>query len=223
MSITTSKTILTVVLIIWLFTVFRSITIMIGGKKIFEKASKGAQASYYPIINLFSMLEICDISTYLGILLFVPVLNMVVLTMMSYKLGSVFRAGFFFKILLVLFPIVFYPVLGSSKRIYKLKDGNYFKALESVRTEPVNLMTEDVKEEPVINHTEEEDKVEVDSIFKSDIELMEQAAPYKAAKIDLYGMEKLKNNEEEKKSLDNMVQSNEKTEEKKEEVETIDL
>ena len=35
--------------------------------------------------------------------------------------------------------------------------------------------------------------VEVDSIFKSDVQMMEKVAPYKAAKIDLLGLEKIKN------------------------------
>lgn len=225
MDISTSKIILTVVLILWLFTPLRSITIMIGGKNIFIKASKGDKSCYYPIVNLFSMLEIAGISTYFGILFFVPVLNMVVLTLMSYKLGQVFKVGFFYKIGLIILPIVFYPLLGSGKRIYKLKDDNYFKALDNARAESINLMTEEeIKEENNVPY--EESNVDVDSIFKSDIELMEQAAPYKAAKIDLYGMEKLKNKEAEKKSVEDMLKTQEQIEkekEKKEEVETLDL
>lgn len=223
MEISTKKTILTVVLIIWLFTLLRSLTIMIGGKKIFVKAAKGDKSNLYPIVNLFGMLEIANISTYYGILFFVPVANMIVLTLMSYKLGEVFRVGMFYKLGLILLPIVFYPILGSGKRIYKLKDDNYFKALDNARAESINLMTEEeIQEEN--NEVYEEENVDVDSIFKSDIQQMEQAAPYKAAKIDLYGMEKLKNKEEEKKGLEEMLKTQEEIKkEKKEDIETLDL
>ena len=208
MSITTSKIVLTVVLVLWSFTLLRTITIMIGGKKIFIKAGRGEKSCYYPVLNLFSMLEIVDISTYVGVLFFVPVLNFFLLTVMSYRLGKVFKTGFIFKIFLVLLPIIFYPILGASKRVYKVKDVSFFKVDSNRKAENINLMTEEVK----VDDTEEE-KVDVDSIFKSDIQQMEQVAPYKAAKIDLYGMEKLKNAGDEAN----------KSDENKSDIETLDL
>ncbi len=217
MTLTTSRTILTIVLVIWVFTLLRSITIMISGKKIFIKASKGEKSCYIPILNLFSMLEIADISTFFGILFFVPVANIILLTVMSYKLGTAFQVGLFYKLGLVIMPIICYATLGSSKYIYKLKDENYFKALGEAKAENLNLMTEEVEEETPKSleeqyAQEEENKVEVDSIFKSNVELMEQAAPYKAAKIDLIGMNKLKD-----------AQGDKKEEKKKDDIEMIDL
>ena len=54
----------------------------------------------------------------------------------------------------------------------------------------ITLLTqEEIKAE---NNAPIEEKPHVDSIFKSDIEMMEEVAPYKAAKVDLLGMEKLK-------------------------------
>ena len=209
MSITTKKMILTIGLIVWSFTLLRSLTIMIGGKKIFIKASRGEKSNLYPILNLFSMLEIVDISTYAGILFFVPVLNIFLLTIMSYKLGKVFKTGFLFKIGLVILPIIFYPWLGASKRVYKVRDVSFFKAESARKADDINLMVEDVKvPEPTVDNN----NVKVDSIFKTEIQQMEQVAPYKAAKIDLYGMEKLKNKD-----------NNTKSEEKKSDIETLDL
>lgn len=223
-NISMAKTVVTMILIIWLLTPLRSITIMIGGKKIFFKAGKGEKANVYPILNLFSMLEIANITTFAGILFFVPVVNLVVLSLMSYKLGDAFKVGYLYKIGLVFLPIIFYPLLGSGNRIYRLKDDNYFKALDNARAESINLMTEEEIQQENNQQPYEEEKVDVDSIFKSDIQMMEQAAPYKAAKIDLYGMEKLKNKDEEKKSIEDMLKSNEKIqEEKKNDLETLDL
>ena len=111
-NISMAKTVVTMILIIWLLTPLRSITIMIGGKKIFFKAGKGEKANVYPILNLFSILEIANITTFAGILFFVPVANLVVLSLMSYKLGDAFKVGYLYKIGLVFLPIIFYPLLA---------------------------------------------------------------------------------------------------------------
>lgn len=192
MTITTSKLVVTILTIIWLLTLGRSILIMICGKNIFKKASKGEKTALYPIVNLFTMLEVADVSTYLGILLFVPVVNVVILILMSIKLGKVFNAGTGYIIGLTLLPIMFYPLLSSSDKQYKIADESYFKAMNNARNESINLMTED--EIKSLNDSQIEE-AKVDSIFKSDIEIKasENTAPYKATKVDLLGLEKLKN------------------------------
>ena len=201
MSLTTTKLLLSITLGIWLLTIFRSITIMLCGKKIFIKAAKGEKTSMYPIINLFGMLEIADISTYYGILFFVPIANLFVLIAMSYKLGSAFNTKFGFKLGLVVLPILFYYLLGKSDKQYKLSDENYFKAIDNIRDDYSALMTNE--EARVAEDNEEENNVEVDSIFKSKAQVIEEVAPYKAAKIDLIGMEKLKGEEETQENKEN--------------------
>lgn len=200
MSIATSKLLLTIVLAVWLLTLFRSFTIMIGGRAIFSKASKGEKSALVPILNLFSMLEIVDISTYFGILFFVPILNLFVLTAMSYKLGTVFKTSFFYKIALVLLPIVFYPLLGKSNKIYKFTDENFFRALDSVKEQSVNLLTQQEIEKDVETKPYEDETPDVDSVFKKEEfpELISKNETYKAAKIDLLGMEKLRDDGEHK-------------------------
>ena len=213
MSIETSKTLLTIIIVIWFFTLLRSITIMIGGRQIFKKASKNEKSAMFPILNLFSMLEIAEVSTYYGILFFVPVANLVVLAIMSYKLGSAFKTSTGYKILLVLLPIVFYPALGKSDKQYKLKDDNYFIAFDTIRNENINLMTdEEIKEEVNNNITPsvEEEKIDVDSVFKSKQQLEEKASPYKAAKIDLLGMQKLQSDNNQMNVEDLLKSENEK-------------
>ena len=191
MSVTTTKTVVLVLIIIWLLTLLRSFLIMICGSKIFKKASKGEKTAYYPVINLFTMLEVADVSSYLGILLFVPVLNIIVLIIMSIKLGKVFNTGAGFTIGLVILPFMFYPLLAISDKQYKITDEAYFKAMDNARGESINLMTEE--EIKQVNETIVEEK-KVDSIFKSDtdIKAKEVVGPYKATKIDLLGLEKLK-------------------------------
>ena len=220
--------------VIWSLTLLRSILIIFTGKSIFKRASKNEKTALYPIINLFTMLEICEINTFFGILFFVPILNLIVLTMMSFKLGVVFNTRFIFKIGLVICPLLFYFLLSISKKAYRLSDEEYFKAMDRIRDKSINLMTDEEIQREVAKVPEEK-KEEVDSIFKSNIQMMEQVEPYKAAKIDLYGLEKLKNHEDvEDPTLrdlgfaprrDNNPQKQEevKTEEKKSDVEVVDL
>ena len=197
MSLTTTKLLLTITLILWSLTLLRSITIMISGKEIFKKSARDEKSSMYPIVNLFTMLEIADISTYFGILFFVPIANFIVLCAMSYKLGSVFNTSFIYKLGLVILPIVFYNKLGKSDKQYKLRDEDYFKALDNIRETNASLMTEDESKPTLVIEDKDENNVSVDSIFKSKVDVVEAASPYKAAKIDLIGMEKLQRNEEE--------------------------
>ena len=190
MSPSTINTLVTVVFIVLGITFTRSILIMLGGKNIFKKAHKGEKTAYYTIINLFTMLEIVDMSIFWGILFFVPGVNLIVLMIMSYKLGTVFNTSFGFKMGLVFLPICFYPLLFISDKQYKISDEEYFKALDNAKDESINLMTQD--EINAENNEIVDEGPIVDSVFKSDLQLMEKPAPYKAAKIDLLGMEKEK-------------------------------
>lgn len=217
MSLTTTSKVLTIVLIIWLLTLGRSLLIMIGGSRIFKKASKNEKTAMYPIINLFTMLEVADISTFFGILLFIPGINVLILLWMSYKLGYVFNAGMVYRIGLMIFPIIFYPALAFSNKSYKLTDEEYFKALDNSGAKITSLETEDTIDIPKPPATEEqfEEVEKVDSVFKSNFEVSEKAAPYKAVKIDLLGMEKLKDNDD----LDDVFKPEENENHKKEQIE----
>lgn len=194
---TTSNTVLIVIVAVWLLTLGRSLLIMCGGNKLFEKALKGGKSAYMPIINLFVMLEIVDLSSFLGILLFIPGINVIILMIMSYKLGKVFEKSTSFTLGLVFLPIVFYLLLFRSDLKYKYRDENYFLSLnESAKADSINLMTEDEINE--LNNTFEIQEPVVDSIFKSKFETMEPVESYKAAKIDreiLNRMDKLEFND----------------------------
>ena len=111
---------------------------------------------------------------------------------MSYKLGTSFNTGMGYKLGLVLLPIVFYPLLAFSNKHYKVNDEAYFKSMESAKNDSINLMTDEELKKLYENINDKDDNVEVDSIFKSNIQMMEQVEPYKAAKIDVLGMGRLK-------------------------------
>ena len=186
----TINVIITIAFVLLGITFARSILIMLGGKNLVKKAHKGEKTAYYPIINLFTMLEITDMSIFWGILFFIPGINIIVLSIMSYKLGTVFNTSFGYKLGLVFLPICFYPLLFISDKQYKISDEEYFKALDNAKGESINLMTQE--ELNAENNEVVDEGPLVDSVFKSDLDLMEEVAPYKASKIDLLGMEKEK-------------------------------
>lgn len=178
MSITTTNFVLKLIIVIWSLSAVRSVAIMFCGK-LFAKASKGAKTATYPILNLFGMLEVVEVSPFWGILLFMPVFNLIVLFMMSYKLAKVFRCGTGKMIGLIFLDIIFYPMLAKSDVGYKVTDTEYYRTLDSARNDSVHLMTQ--SEIDAVNKIEEETNL-VDSIFKSDISQLPDAEPYKATR-----------------------------------------
>lgn len=192
MSITTSRTAVIIIVTVWVLSLGRSVIIMFGGKNLFKKAYKNESSAFIPVLNLFYMLEIADVSTFFGILFFVPFFNLLPLMLMGAGLGKNFKCSGGFTAGLMFLPMFFYPMLAFSDNSYKVSDEKYFKALDSVRGENLNLMTqEDVNHQ---NNVVVEEENPVDSIFKSDLQLMEQAPAYRASKIDqnvLEGMDSL--------------------------------
>ena len=182
MTITTTTLLTKIMLIMLCMTLVLSIIIMFGGSNIFKKASKGDKSANKPILNLFVMLDVVDMSAFYGILFFVPFLNMIVISMMSYKLGKVFNTGIGYQIGLVLFPFAFYPMLAFSDKQYKVSDEEYFKLMDNAKDLSIQLMTqEDIKE--ANNQVVEEESV--DSVFKTQVQVIEKVEPYKATRVNI--------------------------------------
>lgn len=171
-------------------TLLYSLILMLGGSKIFKKAKLKSSLAFIPIVNLYTLLDVVDMSTFFGILYFVPIANIIIINIELFKLGKVFNTKLGYKLGLIFLPIIFIPLLAKSDKQYKVSDEEYFKAMDNAKGENINLMTnEEIKE---INNIKDDEPV-IDSIFKTDLQMMEEVAPYKAAKIDIIGMEKLRN------------------------------
>ena len=183
MSITATRFMVTALIVIWCFSVVHSIVIMLCGS-LFKKASINEKTALYPILNLFGMLEVCEVTTYLGILFFIPVLNLIPIIVMSIGLGKVFNASMGYKIGLVFLPVVFYPLLARSDCHYKMNQDDYFRALDNARSESINLMTQDEINDINNSVDENENQYNIDSIFKSKINDFEAPEPYRASKLD---------------------------------------
>lgn len=224
MNPSTINIIVIICLILLSMTFIDSIIIIFGGKKLFKKAQKNEKSAMYPIANLFTVLEITEMSTFYGILFFVPVVNCVILCIMFYKLGSVFNTSNMFKIGISFLPIVFFPILASSDKQYKLADEDYLLKLDSAKDYSINLLSDEELKEKFKDTEEVEDKP-VDSIFKSELQMIEEAAPYKAKKNDFIEMEN--NNESNNKvefvELNDNKKDNNEITKKDEKIEMIDL
>ena len=142
MNPSTINIIVMICLILLSMTFVDSIIVTIGGKKLFKKAQKNEKSALYPVANLFTLLEISEMSTFYGILFFVPVINCVVLFIMFYKLGGEFDTSTSYKLGLALLPIIFFPLLANSDKQYKLADEEYLLKLDSAKDESINLLSD---------------------------------------------------------------------------------
>jgi ABC-type Na+ efflux pump permease subunit len=92
--------------------------------KIFEKAGKPGWAAIVPIYNLIVFLEIVNKPVWWLVLILIPIVNIVILIMLTHRLSLSFGQGVGFTILLIFVGIIGYPVLafGDYKYVGPLKD-----------------------------------------------------------------------------------------------------
>ena len=102
--------------------------------------------------------------------------------MSSYRIGKNLNVTTTDLIGLMFLPIIFYPLVSRKDYKYKIEDEEYTEALENVKTDSVLLLSQE-ELEALNKQKEETNNTSVDSIFKSDIQTMEEVAPYKATSI----------------------------------------
>ena len=87
--------------------------------KIFAKAGQPGWAGIVPIYNLFVMINIVGLPVWFIVLFFVPCINIFVGLYLTYGLAKSFGKEIGFVILLILLPVVGYPLLafGDSKYV----------------------------------------------------------------------------------------------------------
>ena len=83
-----------------------------GMWKVFEKAGQPGWASIVPIYNLVVLLQIVNKPIWWIVLLLIPLINIVILIMVSIALAEKFGKGGGFAVGMVFLPFVFYPILG---------------------------------------------------------------------------------------------------------------
>ncbi len=96
-----------------------AVVVIIGVWKVFEKAGKPGWAAIIPIYNYIILLEIIGKPVWWVILLFIPIANIIVLFIISFKLAEAFGKSAGFGIGLVFLPFIFYPILGFGDAEYQ--------------------------------------------------------------------------------------------------------
>ncbi|KAF0811860.1 hypothetical protein IGB42_03670 [Andreprevotia sp. IGB-42] len=92
--------------------------IIAGVWKTFVKAGKPGWAAIIPIYNIIVLLEIVKKPLWWIILTFIPLVNIVVVFLISIELARKFGKGTGFGIGLALLGFVFYPILGFGDATY---------------------------------------------------------------------------------------------------------
>ena len=95
-----------------------SILTVIGMWKVFEKAGKPGWASLIPIYNLYVTLKLINKPAWWLILFFIPLINGVILIIVSIHLAKCFNKSPAFGLGLAFFPFVFYLILGYDDSKY---------------------------------------------------------------------------------------------------------
>lgn len=96
------------------------IVLMIAGMwKVFEKAGKPGWAAIIPIYNIIVLLEITGKPIWWIVLFLIPIVNLVIMIIVSMQLAVCFGKSKGWGVgLLVILPFVGYPMLGFGQDTY---------------------------------------------------------------------------------------------------------
>jgi len=86
--------------------------------KVYSKAGKPGWACLVPIYNIIVLLEIVKKPLWWFLLLMVPIVNLVVLIIITHRLSVSFGKGGGFTAGLILLPIICYPILAFGDANY---------------------------------------------------------------------------------------------------------
>lgn len=173
-------------------TLLFSLLIMLTCSNIFKVSEKKKASLLIPLYNLVIFLDIVNMNRFYFILLLFPVVNVLVIYIMLYRLSIVFHTTKSFAFGLIFLPIVFLPILNFSGNLDNRSSDEIEQ--EDLKKETINLLTESQID---LLNSESESTPKVDNVFKSEIEEMPEAPVFKANKIKY--KEILLNDEKEKK------------------------
>ena len=164
-------------MIVYLFTFFRlwglfalasfffSLLISVSSFNIFKASGKNYKYSFIPFYNILDMLDITKISRYTFILFLLPVVNVLIIFYMLYRISIVFNTSKLIAYGLILLPIIFLPVLNYSM-LNKTES-------KKEKVDSFNLMTD----EEIYNLNNDKSDV-VDNVFKSKVKVEVEEVPY---------------------------------------------
>lgn len=173
-------------------TLLFSLLIMLTCSNIFKVSEKKKASLLIPLYNLVIFLDIVNMNRFYFILLLFPVVNILVIYIMLYRLSIVFHTTKSFAFGLIFLPIVFLPILNFSGNLDNRSSDEIEQ--EDLKKETINLLTESQID---LLNSESESTPKVDNVFKSEIEEIPEAPVFKANKIKY--KEILLNDDKEKK------------------------
>ncbi|MEG2457421.1 MAG: DUF5684 domain-containing protein [Bacilli bacterium] len=172
----------TFILILKIIGVFSIITLVMTVlvmfcSKLFKKSNVKSSKAFIPVYNLFVLTQICEIPIYFALLFFFPVSNIIFFEVILFNLAHKFNLDKKNTILLMIFPIVFLPLLSFKEYEYTSKKEEKIK-LDNVSDVMPSILPQEELDKKNLEVVEE--KENTDSIFKSHIQLAEEVEPYKA-------------------------------------------
>jgi len=96
-----------------------ALVMLAGMWKVYDKAGKPGWAAIVPIYNIYVLMEIIGRPSWWVILFLLPFINIVVGIITSFELAASFGKSLLYSWGLVVFPYIFYPVLGFGDAQYK--------------------------------------------------------------------------------------------------------
>jgi len=157
-------------------TILFSVLVMMSCNNIFKRTGRESRFAFYPIYNLLILLDIVKMDRVYFILLLFPIVNILTIYLMLYRLSIVFHTNSAFAFGLILLPILFLPILNFTN-IYELKPEEEIK--DDVSKDMVTMLTQ----EEYDNLNQLEGISSVDNVFKIRIEKEEPAPVFKANRI----------------------------------------
>lgn len=179
-------------------TLLFSVLVSLTCNNIFKVMGKNKIQGYIPVYNLLNLLDIVNLSRLNFLLLIFPISNILIIYIILYRLSIIFHTNKLFTIGLLLFPVIFLPMLNFSDKL----DIRPKKEVEEeeLKKSSINLMTnEELKE---LNNSQSEE-IKVDNVFKRSAVVKEEVPAFKANKIK-YDEMLLNDSNEHKKEIDKL-------------------
>ena len=105
--------------IVWIFYLAIIVAVIAGWWKIFTKAGEAGWKSIIPIYNFIVILKIVGRDWWWVILMLIPIVNFIILIIVSLDLAKSFGRGTGFGIGLAFLSFIFAPILGFGSETYK--------------------------------------------------------------------------------------------------------
>ncbi|MCG3205059.1 MAG: hypothetical protein KCHDKBKB_01776 [Elusimicrobia bacterium] len=101
-----------------LFSVLVAVIVIAGLWKTFVKAGQPGWGAIIPFFNVYLMLKIAGRPGWWLLLFFIPLVNFVIMIIVSIDIAKAFGHGVGYALGLTFIPIIFYPMLGFGSSTY---------------------------------------------------------------------------------------------------------